>query len=64
MKSFDINSFALNLAKLRKAEDMTQSELADKLNVLGDVNFEYILDKNGTYHFVECNPRFSAGCGG
>lgn len=36
--------------------------LADKLNVLGDVNFEYILDKNGTYHLVECNPRFSAGC--
>lgn len=36
--------------------------LADKLNVWGDVNFEYILDKNGTYHLVECNPRFSAGC--
>lgn len=36
--------------------------LADKLNVLGDVNFEYILDKNGIYHLVECNPRFSAGC--
>lgn len=36
--------------------------LADKLNVWGDVNFEYILDKNGVYHLVECNPRFSAGC--
>lgn len=36
--------------------------LADKLNVWGDVNFEYILDKNGKYHLVECNPRFSAGC--
>ena len=36
--------------------------LADKLGVLGDVNFEYILDKNGIYHLVECNPRFSAGC--
>lgn len=36
--------------------------LADKLGVLGDVNFEFILDKNGKYHLVECNPRFSAGC--
>jgi len=36
--------------------------LADKLNIAGNVNFEYILDKNGEYHFVECNPRFSAGC--
>lgn len=36
--------------------------LADKLNVWGDVNFEYILDKDGIYHLVECNPRFSAGC--
>lgn len=36
--------------------------LADKLNVWGDVNFEFILDKNGDYHFLECNPRFSAGC--
>lgn len=27
--------------------------LADKLNVLGDVNFEYILDRNGVYHLVE-----------
>lgn len=37
-------------------------ELADALNVIGDVNFEYILDQYGNYHFIECNPRFSAGC--
>lgn len=36
--------------------------LAEKLNVVGNVNFEYILDPQGEYHFVECNPRFSAGC--
>lgn len=36
--------------------------LADKLGVLGDVNFEYILGNDGKYYFVECNPRFSAGC--
>ncbi len=36
--------------------------LADKLNIVGNVNFEYILDPQGEYHFVECNPRFSAGC--
>jgi len=37
-------------------------ELADKLGIRGNVNFEYILDPDGQYHFVECNPRFSAGC--
>ena len=36
--------------------------LAEKLDVHGDVNFEYILDHDGNYHLVECNPRFSAGC--
>lgn len=36
--------------------------LAEKLDVNGDVNFEYILDPNGDYFLVECNPRFSAGC--
>ena len=36
--------------------------LAEKLGIEGDVNFEYILDCHGTYHLVECNPRFSAGC--
>lgn len=45
-----------------KALEEASKILADKLNVLGDVNFEYILDKNGIYHLVECNPRFSAGC--
>ena len=36
-------------------------DLADKLNIKGNVNFEYILDPDGQYYFVECNPRFSAG---
>lgn len=45
-----------------KELEETSKILADKLNVLGDVNFEYILDKDGKYHLVECNPRFSAGC--
>lgn len=37
-------------------------KMADELGILGCVNFEFILDENGLYHFVECNPRFSAGC--
>lgn len=45
----------------KKLEESAK-RLADALDVLGDVNFEYILDKNGEYHFIECNPRFSAGC--
>lgn len=36
--------------------------LADKLGIVGNVNFEYLQDPQGEYHFVECNPRFSAGC--
>ena len=36
-------------------------KLAAELDIRGSVNFEWILDPEGTYHFVECNPRFSAG---
>lgn len=38
-------------------------QLADALDILGCVNFEFIYNMNeNTYYFVECNPRFSAGC--
>lgn len=36
-------------------------ELANKLGVIGCVNFEFIRDDEGTYHYIECNPRFSGG---
>lgn len=36
-------------------------ELAVLLGVQGCVNFEFIKDKDGKYHFLECNPRFSGG---
>lgn len=36
-------------------------ELAEKLGVKGNVNFEYLRSPDGVHHFVECNPRFSAG---
>ena len=42
--------------------EQASKELADKLDVLGDINFEFILANDGTYYLVECNPRFSAGC--
>ena len=45
-----------------KELEFNSIELAEKLNIAGDVNFEYILDPKGQYHFIECNPRFSAGC--
>lgn len=35
--------------------------LADALQIIGCVNFEFIKDGNGDYHFIECNPRFSGG---
>lgn len=35
--------------------------LANVLDIIGCVNFEFIIDDNGKYHFIECNPRFSGG---
>ena len=37
--------------------------LAAELGVIGCVNFEFIKDAGGRYHFLECNPRFSGGIG-
>lgn len=36
-------------------------KIAQILNISGCVNFEFILDEYGKYHFIECNPRFSGG---
>lgn len=36
-------------------------ELANELCVTGCVNFEFIEDEKGNYHFIECNPRLSGG---
>ena len=38
-------------------------ELAAELDLIGCVNFEFIKDAGGRYHFLECNPRFSGGVG-
>lgn len=37
------------------------TKLADELDINGCVNFEFIKDEEGEYHFIECNPRFSGG---
>ncbi len=39
----------------------TCKTIAHILNIKGCVNFEFILDEDGVYHFLECNPRFSGG---
>ena len=36
--------------------------LAVTLGIIGCVNFEFLLDDDGKYHLIECNPRFSGGC--
>ncbi|MCR4641297.1 MAG: ATP-grasp domain-containing protein [Lachnospiraceae bacterium] len=41
--------------------EMMCKELADKLEICGCVNFEFLLDPHGEYFLLECNPRFSAG---
>ena len=40
-------------------EDSVQ--LAEALDIVGCVNFEYIRHTDDAYYLVECNPRFSAG---
>lgn len=35
--------------------------IADKLRIHGCVNFEFIQNDDGSFHFLECNPRFSGG---
>ncbi len=41
--------------------EQKSKDLARLLKITGCVNFEFILDKDGNYHFLECNPRFSGG---
>ncbi|GLC82450.1 ATP-grasp domain-containing protein [Lacrimispora brassicae] len=36
-------------------------EIAHALKINGCVNFEFIQGEDGTYHMLECNPRFSGG---
>ncbi len=36
-------------------------KLANALNIIGCVNFEWIQNTDGEYYFLECNPRFSGG---
>ena len=36
---------------------------AEELGILGCVNFEFIHAEDGSYYFMECNPRFSGGTG-
>lgn len=36
-------------------------KIADCLDILGCVNFEFIKDSKDDYYFMECNPRFSGG---
>lgn len=36
-------------------------EIANALGINGCVNFEFIQAEDGSYHMLECNPRFSGG---
>ena len=45
------------------ALEETCRAVAEELGVLGCVNFEFIHAEDGTYYFMECNPRFSGGTG-
>ena len=59
----ETSNFCAITVRMYHDEDLEarSRELAEALDIRGSVNFEWILDAEGTYHFVECNPRFSAG---
>ncbi len=44
----------------RELEKMC-TDLANAMNIIGCVNFEFLRDEEGKYHYIECNPRFSGG---
>lgn len=44
-----------------KALEAACAALSSELGILGCVNYEFIRTEDGTYHFLECNPRFSGG---
>ena len=46
-----------------KALEETCRAVAEELGILGCVNFEFIHAEDGSYYFMECNPRFSGGAG-
>jgi len=41
--------------------ESTCRDLAEKLQIIGCVCFEFIRDAEGGYHILECNPRLSGG---
>lgn len=36
-------------------------KIADAFGIAGCVNFEFLRDDEGSYHYLECNPRFAGG---
>lgn len=36
-------------------------KIAEVIDIIGCVNFEFIETNDGSYYFLECNPRFSGG---
>ena len=46
-----------------QALEETCRAVAEELGILGCVNFEFIHAEDGSYYFMECNPRFSGGTG-
>ena len=41
--------------------EATCRDIANALDINGCVNFEFIQTEDGSYHMLECNPRFSGG---
>lgn len=37
------------------------ADLANAMDIIGCVNFEFLKGEDGDYHYIECNPRFSGG---
>lgn len=60
LRTYNGAGLSVKVFRDRNLEKVSIS-IAKALGVLGCVNMEWIVDRENTYHFLECNPRFSGG---
>ncbi len=57
-----MNGAGISVRIFRNQElEKSCEKIAELLDILGCVNFEFIEAGDGRYYFMECNPRFSGG---
>lgn len=60
LRTYNGAGLSVHIFRDDKLEDRCK-QIANMLDINGCVCFEFILDKTGKYHMLECNPRLSGG---